>query len=174
MEYPGRKVNAVIHNASDARYVSGIHDWDFAQFDAIMHANVRGPLLLMKALDEADLITAPGGRIVLLGSLAARLGSPQMHVYAASKSALYAINRSWAEELGARGITCNIVQPGPVRTDYHSSDDHPLLLRVREMQFLKRSAATSELAEVIVWLASEGSSFVTGQVVAADGGVDHA
>ncbi|WOX16233.1 SDR family oxidoreductase [Streptomyces sp. N50] len=138
--------------------------------DEALAANVRAPYLLTAALAPA-MIAKGSGSIVNVSTMAARIGMPGLSVYSATKAALESLTRTWAAEFSPAGVRVNTVAPGPTRTDM-------VLATVGEEgaeQFAKttvlgRLATPREIAEVILFLASDRASYLTGATVAADAG----
>lgn len=170
--FPNRKIDILVNNAGDARFSASLTEFSIEDFDSMVYANVRGPLLLLKA--ALPHIATPGGRVISIGSISGRLGSKFAGIYSATKGALNAINAAWAEELGEKGITANVVAAGPIDTDMAPPEDHPLVQKFRAIQHVKRNGTAKEIAEVVAFIASPGSSFISGQVIAVDGGLTHA
>jgi NAD(P)-dependent dehydrogenase (short-subunit alcohol dehydrogenase family) len=133
---------------------------------------VRAPLLLIAALVPS--MTARGrGSIINLSSVSALVGTPRRAAYAASKGALDAATRSLAIELGPSGIRVNSVAPGVVDTALWARNKAiPGVVETIEGQTpLRRWAASQDIADVIVFLASDSSRFITGETIAVDGGM---
>ena len=106
-----------------------------------------------------------GGRIINTGSVTAdRAGFPGASVYAMTKGALAALMR----DLGPRGITVNVVQPGPTETDMNASEEMRAI--VRPLMALGRMGKDAEIASLVAYLAGPEASFITGSVVIIDGG----
>ncbi|KAJ6781893.1 hypothetical protein PWT90_08562 [Aphanocladium album] len=169
--FPGRSIDIIVNNAGHATFQESVETAPVEEFDSLFHPNVRGPHVLTKA--ALPLLASPGGRIINIGSVVARTGTKFATMYSASKAALNALTLAWAEELGDRGITVNVVAPGPIDTDYAPPEDHPLTKKFRAQQYTKRDGTPEEIANVVVFIASAGSSFVNGQVLGVDGGLSY-
>jgi 3-oxoacyl-[acyl-carrier protein] reductase len=117
------------------------------------------------------MVRAHGGRIVLVSSVVAFLGSAGQVNYAASKAGLVGLARSLAREVGSRGITVNVVAPGVVETDMIASLGHERVEQLRSMVPLGRTATADEVAGAVVFLSSDDAAYVTGVVLAVDGGL---
>ena len=111
------------------------------------------------------------GRIVLISSVVAMLGSPGQVNYAASKAGLIGMARSMARELGSRSITANVVAPGYVLTDMTDGLDDQQKTQYQAAIPLQRFAEPEEVAAAVRWLASPEAAYVTGAVIPVDGGL---
>lgn len=164
-------IDVLVNNAAVAARLDTV-DMDAALIDRLLAVNVRAPLLLIAALVPS--MAARGrGSIVNLSSVSAVVGTPRRAAYAASKGALDAATRSLAIELGPRGIRVNAVAPGVVDTAlWERNRSIPGVIEQIEAQTpLRRWAEPDDIAEVIVFLASDASRFVTGETISADGGM---
>src|ERR1039457_6006341 len=123
----------------------------------------RGPAL-------APAMIAKGhGAIVNISTMAARLAVPGMSVYGATKAALESLTRTWATEFGGSGIRVNAIAPGTTRSDKVMSARGAAAEQMGAATPLGRTAATSEIARVAVFLASDQSSYLTGATIPVDG-----
>ena len=136
---------------------------------------MRAPLLLVAAL-LPSMIEHQRGSIINLSSVSAVIGTPRRAAYAASKGAIDAATRSLAVELGPFGIRVNSVAPGVVDTALWASNKEIAGVpeSIDALTPLRRWANPGDVADVIVFLASDASRFVTGETVSADGGMAHA
>jgi 3-oxoacyl-[acyl-carrier protein] reductase len=139
-------------------------------FNRVLDTNLTGTFrVVRRALPK--MLRARRGRVVLISSVAALSGSPGQTNYAASKAGMIGFARSLAREVGGRGITVNVVAPGFVETDMTAGLGEARRAEVLSQVPLKRFASPAEVAATVVWLASEGASYVTGAVVPVDGGL---
>ncbi len=164
-------VNVLVNNAASAARLS-TEETDAALIDELLAVNVRASLLLIAALIPS-MAAHGGGSIINLSSISGLVGTPRRAAYAASKGALDAATRSLAIELGPSGIRVNSVAPGVVDTQLWAKNKAvPGVVETIESQTaLRRWASPDDIADVIVFLASDAARFITGETISADGGM---
>jgi NAD(P)-dependent dehydrogenase (short-subunit alcohol dehydrogenase family) len=158
-------VDVLVNNAGFS-WFGPTADLDMATFDRLFAANVRAPYFLVAAL--APKMAARGsGSIINMSSMAGQIGLAGAAAYGATKATMASMTRSWAAEFGPAGVRVNAIAPGPVLTAGTTPDRIEAL---GATTILGRAAQPKEIAEVIAFLASPKASYVTGAVIAADGG----
>lgn len=140
------------------------------EFDSVVDTNLGGTFKVVKRAIKG-MVKARFGRIVLISSVVGLYGSAGQVNYSSSKSALVGMARSLTRELGARGITTNVVAPGFIETDMTAA-----LPEEQQAQYKKnipagRFAQPSEVAKVCAWLASDDAGYISGAVIPVDGGL---
>jgi 3-oxoacyl-[acyl-carrier protein] reductase len=139
-------------------------------FDAVIQTNLRSAFLCTKASLRGMLKTR-WGRIISIASVAGISGNAGQANYAASKAGMIAFAKSIAKEVGSRGITSNVVAPGYIETDMTDALGDSVKESASSAIALGRFGQPEEVAEVVGFLASDASSYITGQVLAVDGGI---
>jgi NAD(P)-dependent dehydrogenase (short-subunit alcohol dehydrogenase family) len=158
-------VDVLVNNAGFS-WFGPTAELDVATFDRLFAANVRASYFLVAAL--APKMAARGsGSIISLGSMAGQIGLAGSAAYGATKAALMLMTRSWAAEFSPSGVRVNAIAPGPVFTGGAAPDRIGAL---GATTLLGRAAQPGEIAEVVAFLASPRASYVTGALIAADGG----
>jgi 3-oxoacyl-[acyl-carrier protein] reductase len=160
------RLDILVNNAGLA-LTGPLEDYPTDAFDRMFAVNVRAPFL---AARKAAAIMTQGGRIITIGSIVAdRMPGAGGTLYAASKSALGGLTRGLARDLGPRGITANLVQPGPIDTERNPADG-PNAAGNRAPLAIVRHGTADEVAGLVSYLASDEAAFVTGAVYNIDGG----
>lgn len=163
-------VDILVNNAAVAARLPTV-DVDAELIDRLYAVNVRAPLLLTAALIPT--LAERHGSIVNLSSVSGVVGTPNRAAYAATKGAVDAMTRSLAIELGPPGIRVNSVAPGVVDTDLWARNKAVpgVVERIEEQTPLGRWAQPDDIADVVMFLASDAARFVTGETLCADGGM---
>lgn len=164
-------VDILVNDAATAARLPTV-ETDAELIDELLALNVRAPLLLIAALIPT-MIENKRGSIVNLSSVSGLVGTPRRAAYAATKGAIDAATRSLAMELGPSGIRVNCVAPGVVDTALWAKNKNipGVIESVERFTPLRRWATPEDIADVIVFLASDAARFVTGETISADGGM---
>lgn len=166
------RLDVAVNNAGTEGATGPLTEQSAENYDAIFDTNVRGVLFALK--HEMRAMLAQGsGAIVNLSSVAGQIGFPGASVYVASKHAVEGLTKSAALEGATAGVRVNAVAPGPIQTDMmerfvgHNAEAKAGLL---SMVPARRAGTVDEIAQTIVFLASDKARYLTGQSVAVDGG----
>ncbi|WP_171116836.1 MULTISPECIES: SDR family oxidoreductase [Streptomyces] len=155
----------VLVNNAGVGVLGPLESLSLADVDRVLAVNVRGVFLASQA---AAARMTEGGRIITIGScMTQRVPGPGGTLYATSKAALIGLTKALARELGGRGITANIVHPGPIDTDMNPADG-PYAAGQAALTALGRFGTAEEVASMVAHLA--GTSYVTGAEFSIDGG----
>lgn len=158
------EVDILVNNAGFSWFGASA-DLDTEKLDALFDSNVRAPYLLVSAFAPA-MATKGRGNIISMASMAGLIGLAGGAAYGATKLSLVGLTRSWAAEYSPSGVRVNAVAPGPVYT----ASDSANIKALGGTTLLGRAAQPEEIANVIGFLASPRASYVTGAVIAVDGG----
>ncbi len=139
-------------------------------FASVVNANLTGAFRVTKRAVK-PMMKARWGRIVLLSSVVGTLGQAGQANYAASKSGLVGLGRSLAREFASRGITVNLVAPGPIQTDMLAALSDDTIEAMAGAVPVGRIGTTDEVAAAVTFLTSEAAGYITGASLAVDGGL---
>jgi len=140
------------------------------QWDAVLAINLKGTFLFTRAATK-PMMKARRGRIVNIASVSGLMGNPGQANYSASKAGVIGLTRTVARELAPRNITVNAVAPGFIATEMTAKLGEEILAEVRKQIPLGRLGQPQDVADAVLFLASEAAAFVTGQVLTVDGGL---
>ena len=166
------KIDTLVCNAAVNPYFGPLAGISDDAFDKIMSSNIKSNLWLCN-LALPHMVEQGGGSVVIVSSVGGLRGSAQLGAYGISKAADMQLTRSLAVEWSPKGVRVNCVAPGLVKTDFARAlwEDPERLKRTVSTAPLRRIGEPEEIGSVIAFLASKASSFMTGTVVIADGGV---
>lgn len=168
---PNGHVNIIVNNAG-VEVVKSLGEITPEDYAKVYDLNVRAPLMLTQAL-LPRLDPKGNNRIINIGSVGSRKGFAKLGLYCSSKAALEGLTRCWAAELGANGTTVNQVNPGPVQSEMLDNIPKEIVdLQKMQTPLENRLGTVEEIARIVTWLASPESSWVTGQIISASGGLE--
>lgn len=141
-----------------------------SDFESVIDANLTGAFRVARRA-SLGLLKLKRGRLIFIGSVVAATGAAGQVNYAASKSGLVGMARSFAREIGSRGITSNVIAPGFVETDMTSNLDEKRRNEIASSIPLGRFCSAAEIADVVTFIASPEAAYITGAIIPVDGGL---
>jgi NAD(P)-dependent dehydrogenase (short-subunit alcohol dehydrogenase family) len=163
------KLDVLFNNAGIDGQLALTGDYALEDWNQVLAVNLTGPFLGMRYGIPA-MLKGGGGSIISTASMAAKVAFPNMPAYCASKGGLVMLSQNAAVEYATQGIRANVILPGVIDTGMSRSLPEDLIQGVKSATPLGRIADADEIATVALFLASDESSFVTGQAIAVDGG----
>ena len=166
------RLDVLINNAGIVDQTARVTDIDRARLTRMMNVNVIGAMLVAKEAVIRMEAQGDGGAIINISSAAARLGSGNQYVdYAASKAAVDTFTKGLSDEVAPSGIRVMSIRPGLIDTELHAKGGEPgRAQKLAHMVPMRREGSAEEVATAILWLASDGASYVTGSTLDVTGG----
>ncbi|HEX3357922.1 MAG TPA: 3-oxoacyl-[acyl-carrier-protein] reductase [Tepidisphaeraceae bacterium] len=163
------RIDVLVNNAGITKDGLFIRMED-ADFDTVINTNLKSAFVACRAVGRL-IMRSKSGRIINISSVSGVMGNRGQVNYAASKSGMIGMSKSIAKELAAKGVTCNVVAPGFIKTDMTDVLIDQVKDIAREMIPLKRFGEAADIAACVAFLASPEAAYVTGQVICVDGGM---
>jgi 3-oxoacyl-[acyl-carrier protein] reductase len=163
------KIHVLVNNAGVTRDGLVLRMEDSA-WDEVIDTNLKGTFLFCRAVG-AIMMRGRYGRMINISSVSGLMGNPGQANYSASKAGVIGFSRTIARELGARNITVNVVAPGFITTDMTDVLPDKIKTEVKERIPTRRLGNPDDIADLVCYLAGPGASYITGQVIAVDGGM---
>ena len=163
------KVDILVNNAGITRdnLILGMKESDF---DEVINTNLKGTFNTIKHLTK-NFLKNKSGKIINISSVSGVMGNAGQANYSASKAGVIGLTKSVARELSSRGICVNAVAPGFVETDMTGAMSEAVLEGAKKSIPLGRLGKPEDIADVVVFLASDSANYITGQVICVDGGM---
>lgn len=162
-------IDLIVNNATGPQRAVPLADQTWDLYQRHLDFFVKAPFILLQEV-LPDWLGRNSGRIINIGSVVTKVGSPFDAHYVAAKSAMVGLTRSWATELGPRGITVNLVSPGWTPVERHQGTSQQEYDRHVETLPLGRLGVPADVSGVVVFVASPAADYITGHDFAVDGG----
>ena len=163
------RIDILINNAGITRDGLLIR-MDDAQWDRVLAINLTGTFLCTRAVAK-HMLKARRGRIVSIASIVGLIGNPGQANYAASKAGIIGLTKAVAKELASRGITCNAIAPGFIKTEMTEALPEPAKQRLLEAIPMGTLGEPLDVAQAALFLVSDAARYITGHVLVVDGGL---
>lgn len=167
-EIEGR-LDILVNNAGITRDGLALRMSD-ADFDEVLRVNLKSAFVACRAAART-MMKGRFGRIVNIGSTSGVVGNAGQANYAAAKAGLIGLTKSFARELGGKGVTANVVAPGFIETDMTSALPDEVRQKVQEAMAVKRLGTPEDIAAAVAYVSSDDAGYLTGQVICVDGGL---
>ena len=139
-------------------------------FDAVIDTNLKGAFHMIRHL-YSDMMRKRSGRIINISSIVGLTGNAAQANYAAAKAGVIGLTKSTAKELAGRGVTCNAIAPGYIQSDMTDAMPEKAKEAIASQIPMKRTGLPQDVANLAVFLAGPGASYITGEVIRVDGGL---
>lgn len=160
-------IDVLVNNAGVVSH-STVDSMDDAEWDRVLETNLGGTMAVTRAALPS---LGAGASVVHVASAVASVGMVGRTHYTASKAAVVGFNRSLCKELGPRGVRSNVVAPGIIETDQATGLTPEIRARYEKLAALQRLGTAQDVADVVLFLGSDLSRFVSGQTIVVDGGI---
>jgi 3-oxoacyl-[acyl-carrier protein] reductase len=163
------KIDILVNNAGGQFGGGAVVEMDVEKWDRTVDVNLKGAMLCSRAV-LPGMISRKYGKIVNMSSHPGLLGAPNGSAYAAATAGILGFTRSLATEAGPSGINVNVVVPGLVLTDFFKGQPADRLASLAERLPMRRVGTVQDIANLVAFLVSDVSNYITGQTIVADGG----
>lgn len=163
------RIDILVNNAARILPPHSLPEATEEQIDAALGLNVKAPFLLTAAL-APGMVERGAGAVINIGSVSGVHGKEGTALYGASKAALHSLTKSWAAELGPKGVRVNAVLPGPTATELNAAQMAMWEQLTASSYPARRPGTAAEVADAVVFLASDEASYIHGVLLPVDGG----